>query len=62
MTMPVPSKIRLYRLTHIDNLNLLMQRGGLHSPNNTPNDGNIYRTIHDATVQANSCYAHELAV
>ncbi|HAT1879868.1 TPA: DUF4433 domain-containing protein [Legionella pneumophila] len=53
MTIPVPSEIQLYRLTHINNLNLLMQRGGLHSPNNTPNDGYIYRTIHDATVQAN---------
>ncbi len=51
--MPIPNKIPLYRLTHIDNLDFLLNRGGLHSPNDTPNDGHIYRTIHDATVQAN---------
>ncbi|HST59128.1 MAG TPA: DUF4433 domain-containing protein [Longimicrobium sp.] len=37
---------------HIDNLPTLLQRGALHAPNATPNDGLVYRTIHDTNVQA----------
>ena len=43
----------LYRLVHVDNLATLLQRGCLHAPNRTPDDGLPYRTIHDAGVQAN---------
>lgn len=43
----------LYRIVHIDTLSTLLQRGGLHAPNSTPADGLSYRTIHNATVQAN---------
>lgn len=42
----------IFRLVHIDNLELLLRRGALHSPNHTPEDGGVYRTIHDACVQA----------
>lgn len=50
--MPVPDPIWLYRFIHLDNLDLLLQRGGLHAPNHTPNDGLVYHTIHDEAVQA----------
>lgn len=43
----------LYRLVHVDNLATLLQRGYLHAPNQTPDDGLSYRTIHDIRVQAN---------
>lgn len=49
--MSIP-KILLYRLTHINNLSLLLARGGLYSPNNTPNDKDNYKIIHDESVQA----------
>lgn len=43
----------LYRLVHVDNLPTLLQRGGLHAPNATPDDGLPYRTIHNTNVQEN---------
>lgn len=49
MTVPVPTKI--LRFMHIDNLSVVMQRGGLHAPNCTPNDGLNYKTIHKLEVQ-----------
>jgi hypothetical protein len=48
--MPVPTLI--YRMIHIDNLDLLLCRQALHAPHQTPHDGLIYRTIHDQEVQA----------
>jgi len=36
---------------HIDNLNVVLQRGGLHAPHFTPNDGLAYTTIHDTEIQ-----------
>jgi hypothetical protein len=50
--MPIPDPIWLYRFIHLDNLDLLLQRGGLHAPNHTPDDGLVYHTIHDEAVQA----------
>lgn len=47
----VPSPVPIFRFIHIDNLGLLLERGGLHSPNKTPNDGLIYHTIHNEEVQ-----------
>jgi len=49
VTVPVPTPI--YRMVHIDNLAVLLERGGLHAPNHVPDDGLHYRTIHDASVQ-----------
>ncbi|MGI9282928.1 MAG: type II toxin-antitoxin system toxin DNA ADP-ribosyl transferase DarT [Endozoicomonas sp.] len=54
--MPVPDPVRLYRLTHIDNLKLLLTRGALHAPNSAPADGMQYHTIHDPSIQA---FRHE---
>lgn len=49
--MAVPTPTPILRFLHIDNLSVVMQRGGLHAPNCTPNDGLIYRTIHNLEVQ-----------
>jgi hypothetical protein len=47
---PVPTPI--YRLIHIDNLEILLHRNGLHAPHATPDDGLIYKTIHNVEIQA----------
>jgi hypothetical protein len=49
--MPTPIPTPIYRIIHIDNLELCLTRGGLHAPNTTPNDGLAYRTIHSQSVQ-----------
>jgi ssDNA thymidine ADP-ribosyltransferase, DarT len=49
--MPVPNPTPLYRLIHVDTLPTLLTRGALHAPNNTPDDGLPYRTIHNVSVQ-----------
>jgi len=46
---PIPTPI--YRFLHIENLRLCLQRGALHSPNHTPNDGLVYRTVHNVDIQ-----------
>ncbi|MDY0874095.1 type II toxin-antitoxin system toxin DNA ADP-ribosyl transferase DarT [Dongia rigui] len=51
MTYPVPTPI--YRIIHIGNLPILLRRRAIHAPNSTPQDGLVYRTIHNAAVQAN---------
>lgn len=50
MAPPIPTPI--FRLVHVDNLNVLLRRGGLHAPNHTPDDGLPYRTIHNVDIQA----------
>jgi hypothetical protein len=50
VTVPIPTPI--LRLTHRDNLDTLLRRGGLHSPMSTPNDGLPYRTIHNVEIQS----------
>ena len=47
-----PKPTPIYRIIHIDNLPILLERDALHAPNHTPNDGLAYRTIHDEEVQA----------
>lgn len=49
--MPVPSPTPIYRFIHVDNLHVCLQRGGLHAPNHTPDDGLIYGTIHNLDIQ-----------
>ena len=46
---PIPTPI--LRFVHIENLATLIQRGGLHAPNTTPDDGLAYRNTHSAVVQ-----------
>jgi len=50
--MPVPKPTDILRFIHVDNLHIYLQRGGLHAPNFTPDDGLRYRTIHDVDIQA----------
>ena len=50
MTIPVPTPI--FRLIHRDNLAVILQRNGLHAPHHTPDDGLVYRTIHNTEIQA----------
>lgn len=51
MSIPVPIPTPIYRLIHVDNLDTILVRGFLHSPNHTPQDGLPYTTIHNANVQ-----------
>jgi len=46
---PIPTPI--YRIVHIDNLETLLRRGGLHATNHTPIDGLPFRTIHNVSIQ-----------
>ena len=49
--MPAPHPTPVYRMIHLDNLSVCLQRGGLHAPNHSPDDGLVYRTIHREDVQ-----------
>lgn len=48
---PAPQPTPICRFIHVDNLEVCLQRGGLHAPNHTPNDGLTYRTIHNLDIQ-----------
>lgn len=49
--MPFPSPTPIYRITHIDNLEIFLKRRGLYAPNFEPEDGLEYRTIHNTDIQ-----------
>jgi hypothetical protein len=49
--MPIPRPTPIYRLIHLDNLSVCLERGGMYAPNHTPKDGRVYRTIHDIEIQ-----------
>jgi len=49
MTYPVPTPI--YRLVHIENLEILLTGGGLHAPNFVPAENLQYHPIHNAEIQ-----------
>lgn len=51
MPTSIPANPRVYRITHIDNLDTLLRRGGLHAPNYVPPDGLPYRPIHRQDIQ-----------
>lgn len=50
--MNTPTPTQILRFLHVDNLHICLERGGMHAPNHTPDDGLIYRTIHNVEVQA----------
>ena len=56
MAAPIPTPI--YRFMHIDNLDVCLQRRMLHAPNHTPDDGLIYRTIHNVGIQQQRRITH----
>lgn len=49
--MRMPSPTPIYRLMHLDNLPVVLARGGMHAPNHVPSDGLAYRTIHKIEIQ-----------
>lgn len=53
MDVPIPTPI--YRIIHVENLKILLERKGLYAPSEEPLDGHIYRTIHDVEVQKKRC-------
>lgn len=50
--MPVPIPTPIYRIIHIDNLHVCLERKKLHAPNHNPNDGLKYKTIHNLDIQS----------
>lgn len=50
--MSPPDPTPILRFIHVDNLHVYLRRGGIHAPNSTPNDGLVYRTNHNADIQA----------
>ncbi len=49
--MDKPKKTRIFRIIHIDNLKILLNRKGLHAPNHEPRDSQNYKPIHDVEIQ-----------
>ena len=49
--MTVPNPTPIFRFMHIDNLRACLDRSGLCAPNHCPDDGSVYRTIHNEEVQ-----------
>jgi len=49
VTVPIPTPI--FRFIHIDNLRICMRRGALHAPKFMPQNGLVYRTIHNVEIQ-----------
>lgn len=49
--MAVPEPTPIFRFIHVDNLEICLRRGELHAPNYTPQDGLVYRTIHNVDIQ-----------
>jgi len=47
----IPDPTPILRVIHVDNLHIYIRRGGLHAPNFTPEDGLLYKTIHNEEIQ-----------
>lgn len=47
-----PNPTPILRFTHVDNLETIIRRGGLHAPNHVPEDGLPYRFCHSTEVQS----------
>lgn len=46
-----PSRTLIFRIIHVDNLQVMLQRGGIHAPSATAADGLPYRVIHHQSIQ-----------
>lgn len=51
MSIGEPRDAPIYRLIHVDSLDTVLRREGLHAPNAVPDDGLPYRAIHRGDVQ-----------
>jgi hypothetical protein len=51
--MAIPADIPIYRIMHIDNLEVCLRRRGTYAPNFEPDDGLFYRPIHNVGIQQN---------
>lgn len=49
--MMTPTPTPIFRLIHVENLDTILRRGGMHGTNHVPNDGLPYRTIHNVDIQ-----------
>jgi hypothetical protein len=49
--MAVPNPTPIFRFIHLENLPVYLARGGLHTPNTTPENGLAYKTIHNLEIQ-----------
>ena len=53
--MPIPNPTAIFRFIHVDNLDIYLEHGGIHSPNATPANGLNYKTIHNLEIQQSPC-------
>jgi hypothetical protein len=49
--MPTPHPTPIYRFIHVENLPICLDRGGIYAPNFEPENGLIYKTIHNLEIQ-----------
>ncbi len=49
--MSIPSSVQIFRLIHIDNIEVCLKRGGMNAPHHIPKDGLVYKTIHNIDIQ-----------
>ncbi len=49
--MSIPSSVQIFRLIHIDNIEVCLKRGGMNAPQHIPKDGLVYKTIHNIDIQ-----------
>ena len=49
--MSAPDPTSICRFIHVDNLLVVLRRGGLHCPNHRHDDGLCYKTIHNRDIQ-----------
>lgn len=48
----IPDPTHIFRVTHVDNLQGILQHGGIYAPNMTPQDDVIYKVIHHQHIQS----------
>ncbi len=46
--MAVPKPTPIFRLIHIDNLHIYLDRDCMHAPRHWPDDGHVWKANHDA--------------
>ena len=56
MNRPKPTLI--FRLIHLDNLNVCLRRNGLYAPKHEPDDGLPYKPIHNTDIQSERNVTH----